>query len=238
VPFLGTVVNAAAVLAGTAAGLFIGARLSERLRAAVLSSLGLATVFIGLTMLIGSLYVRPLVLIGSLVVGTVIGELLGIEKHLECLGEWLRDRAAGYGQGRFVEGFIAASLLFCVGPMTVLGSLQDGLAGNHSILFAKSVLDGFASIALAAGLGIGVGFAAFTIVLYQGALTVIGLLASDIIDPGAFVAFTAVGGLLVVGIGTNLIGATRLRVGNMLPSILIAAGVDMIVALSALGAAL
>jgi uncharacterized membrane protein YqgA involved in biofilm formation len=237
----GTLINVAAVLLGTALGLLLGGRLPERTQRTLLQTLSLVTLFIALDMaqslnrVTGGDIPGVLLALISLALGAVAGEALGIEEGLARLGETLKQRFRG--GGRFTEGFVAASLLFCVGPMTVVGGLQNGLTGDNSTYVLKSTLDGIAALALAGAYGVGVGFSALTVLLLQGGLSLAaafaaGLLGGD--DPGVLktnayvLLLTGTGGLIIAGISWNLMLAglgwedRRVRVGSMLPALLLA----------------
>ncbi|MBI3872559.1 MAG: DUF554 domain-containing protein [candidate division Zixibacteria bacterium] len=217
---LGTWVNTATVLAGSTIGLAFGDRLPERLKQSVFTGLGLITMSIGISMVIkGS---RPLVIVGSLVIGGVIGELIGIERELERFAGWLQRRAR-VRSGDFVRGFVTASILFCVGPMTVVGSIQDGVSGDSTLLLTKSVMDGFSSIALAATTGVGVLFSAATVIIVQGSLTLLSGLLSALTRPAAIDQLSAVGGLLILGLAIRMLGLKDIRVANYLPALVIVA---------------
>ncbi|GHF33153.1 hypothetical protein HNQ07_000304 [Deinococcus metalli] len=238
----GTLVNVATVLLGTLIGLTIGGRLPQRTQRTLLQTLSLVVLFIGLDMagsvnrVSGGAVPGVILTLLSLAAGAVIGEALGIEDRLERLGERLRERFRG--GSRFTEGFVAASLLFCVGPMTVIGGLQNGLTGDTATYVLKSVLDGIAALALAGVYGIGVGFSALTVLLVQGGLSVAaGAFASGLLggaDPGVLktnpyiLLVTGAGGMMIVGISWNLMLAglgfddRRVRVGSLLPALLIA----------------
>jgi uncharacterized protein len=227
---VGTLLNVVTVLAGTALGVLLGGRLPERMRRTVMDALGLFTLVIGfanaadafgeeLAAEVGRAAV--LIVLGSLLVGGVIGELLDIDAALTRLGERLRARVAPTS-GRFVEGFVVASLVFCVGPLTVLGSIQDGLRGDFELLAIKSLLDGFAALAFASALGIGVGFAALTVLVVQGGIALgAGTLEGVLTDP-MIAAMNAAGGVLILGIGLRLLDVREIRVANLLPALLLA----------------
>ena len=232
----GTWVNVAAIAVGTALGVFAGGRLPERLNRTLMQVLGLVTLYVGLGMARGleGVHAGPLpgviVALVSLAAGAVVGELAGIEERLARLGEDLRRRVRG--GGRFTDGFVAASLLFCIGPMAIVGSLQNGLALDARTLALKSALDGIASVALAGVYGVGVGFSALPILVLQGGLSVgSAALSRALPDPMTdprVLAVSGAGGLLVAAIGVNLLLAglameeRRLRVGAMLPALAIA----------------
>jgi uncharacterized membrane protein YqgA involved in biofilm formation len=216
----GTIVNVAAIGAGALVGRYAGRFIPTRMRQTVMAGLGLTVLLIGLQLALKSK--QPMIVIGSLIVGGVLGELLQIEARLESFGLWLQGRFAG--AGNIAEGFVAASLLYCVGAMAIMGSLQDGLSGTPTILYAKAALDGVASIALASTLGIGVLFAALPVAIYQGGITVAAESAKSLLTETVVLEMNAVGGLLIVAISLDLIGIKRLPVGNMLPAVFVAVG--------------
>lgn len=232
----GTWVNVAAIAAGTLAGLLAGRRLPERLGRTLMQVLGLVTLYVGLGMARGleGLRAGPLpgviIALVSLAAGALVGEVAGIEERLAALGEALRRRVRG--GGRFTDGFVAASLLFCVGPMAIVGSLQNGLALDPRTLVLKSTLDGIAAVALAGVYGVGVGFSALPILALQGGLSVgAAALARSLPDPMTdprVLVVSGAGGLLVAAIGVNLLlgglglEERRLRVGAMLPALALA----------------
>lgn len=213
----GTLVNSASVLVASIAGILIGERLNDGLRGALMNVLGLPVILIGLQMAFKTENVLIPTL--SIALGVIIGELLGIEDKLERAGRALEMRLK---RGRFTEGFVTATLLYCVGPMAILGPIQEGLTGDSSILLAKSMLDGVASIVLASALGIGVAFSALSVLLYQGFFFLLAFQLSSLMSEAMINEFTATGGLLIVAIGINLLELRKLRVGNMLPALLIA----------------
>ena len=214
----GTLVNTAAVVLGSLIGMAVGSRLPEKVKQIVMNGLGLCTLLIGFKMAFKGEQI--LLIIGSLILGGIIGELLDIESWLERLGEKIKKRVKS-DSGNFVVGFVTASLVFCVGPMTVVGSIDDGIRGDASILYAKSVLDGFASIAFASGLGIGVLFSAVTVLVYQGLLTLLGQKLSFLLSGHVINELTATGGLMIVGIGLLLLDIKRVKVGNFLPALVV-----------------
>ena len=217
---IGTLVNTGTVIAGSLVGLAVGDRLPEKIKSSVLTALGLVTLWIGITMVIRG--TRPLVIVASLIVGGVIGELLAIEFRLERIGAWLKSRS-GSGSSSFVRGFVTASLLFCVGPMTVVGSIQDGTTGDATLLLTKAVMDGFAAVALAATTGIGVLFSALTVFVIQGGLTVLGRWLAALTVPAALDQLSCVGGLIILGLGLRLLGLKDIPVANYLPALVIIA---------------
>jgi len=216
----GTIVNVAAICAGALVGRYAGRFIPDRMRRTVMAGLGLTVLLIGLQLALKSS--QPMIVIGSLILGGVLGELLQIEARLESFGLWLQGRFTG--AGNIAEGFVAASLLYCVGAMAIMGALQDGLSGAPTILYAKAALDGVASIALASTLGIGVLFSALSVAIYQGGITVAAESAKALLTDTVVLEMNAVGGLLIVAIGLDLIGIKRLPVGNMLPAVFVAVG--------------
>jgi len=220
---MGTLLNILTVLIGGGLGLLFGSRLPERVRETVLSGLGLFTIAIGLQMTFESK--NMLIVLGSLLVGGIWGEWWGIDERLRQLGAWLEARFARGEQGgaKFIKGFVTASLVFCVGPMTILGSIDDGLRGDIQLLAIKSVLDGFASLAFASTLGLGVLFSTLTIAVYQGLVTLLAAQAQAILTDPMIAEMTATGGILIMGIGVgSLLELKPIRVGNFLPALLIA----------------
>ena len=223
---IGTWINIAAVLAGGAAGLIFAGRLPERLRQTVIAALGLFTAGLGLRMFLQTQ--NPILALGGLALGAVLGEWWRIEDGLVSLGAWLEQPFTRPGDGpaegsRFVRGFLTASLLFCVGPMTILGSIQDGLTGDYNLLAIKSVLDGFAAMAFASTLGVGVLFSVLVIFVYQGGLTLLAAQAQAILTEAMTAEMTAVGGLLLLGLAiSSLLEIKRIRVGNLLPGLVLA----------------
>ena len=227
----GTLLNIATVLVGGLVGLLFGARLPERVRLTIIAGLGLFTAAIGIQMFLET--ENPIIVLGSLLVGGLLGEWWRIEDGLKGLGGTLErkftrqdssSRSTDSSQGSlFIRGFLTASLVFCVGPMTILGSIQDGLAGDYSLLAIKAVLDGFAAMAFAASLGVGVLFSILVILVYQGGLTLLAAQAQTLITSAMMDEMTAVGGILLVGIAvSNLLEIKPIRVANFLPALLIA----------------
>ncbi len=215
----GTLVNVVAVLLGSGLGFLAGDRLPERLQRIITAGLGLSTLLIGMQMALKVQNV--LVVIGSMVLGGVVGEVLGIEAGLARIGEALKGWARA-GSASFVTGFVTASLVFCVGPMTIVGSIQEGISGNPDILYTKALLDGAASIAFASSLGPGVGFAAITVLVVQGGLALLGRQLAFLLRPEIVNELTATGGLLILAIGLLLLEVKRLPVANFLPALLLA----------------
>ena len=220
---MGTVINVVAVLAGTAIGVAVGSRLGRGLQERVLAGLGLVTAVVGIDLALAWRATSPLYVLGAILLGGLIGEALQIEQRLSRLGDRLQARVQEDGSRSTVsEAFFTASLLFCVGPLTVIGSFEDGLRGNLEPLATKSLLDGFASIALASTLGFGVAFAAVTVLLVQGALTLGAGLFDGILRGEALDAMTSTGGVLIIGISLKLLDLKDVRVGNFLPALVLA----------------
>lgn len=234
----GTLLNIATVLLGGGLGVLLGARLPERMRETVMHGLGLVTLILGIDLALDTQNI--LVPLGSVIVGSILGEWWRIDVGLEHVSDWLRRRVARHvGQdsmAHFSEGFITASLVFCIGPLTVLGSIQDGLTGDYSLLAVKAMLDGFSALAFASSLGIGVLFAALTILLYQGGLAMLAGLAQNLFTDAMITEMSAVGGIMILAIGLLLLDLKKIRVANMLPGLVIAPAVVAI--LAALGVAL
>jgi len=232
----GTALNIATVLVGTGVGVAVRGRLPERTRHTVTDALGLVTLVVGglnLAALHDPDYRRAvspsgtlLVVLGSLLVGGIVGSLLRLEDRLEAFGGWLQRRLAREGssesRGRFIEGFVAASLLFVVGPLTILGSLSDGLGRGIDQLALKSTLDGFAAVAFASSFGWGVAAAAISVAVVQGGLTVLGALLGGLLPAASVAAVTATGGVLLLGVGLRLLQIRPVPVGDMLPALLFA----------------
>jgi Uncharacterized membrane protein, possible Na+ channel or pump len=218
----GTIINVVLVLLGSVAGLLLKGLLSSRLSTVITQGLGLCVALIGLQSAIG--YGDLLCVIICLVLGVLIGEGLKIERRLDGLGEVLRKRFVKEGsESRFTEGFVTASILYCVGAMAIMGSIEAGVNQNYSILIAKSIIDGITSITFAAAMGIGVAFSVLPILIYQGGLTLLAAQLGGFFvnNPATIEALSAVGGVIIIGIGVNMLGATkeRIPVGNMLPAI-------------------
>ena len=222
----GTLLNVGTVLLGTLIGTLIGDRLPDRLRRRVLDGLGLVTLVIGVDLALAWRDTSALYVLGGILLGGIAGEALGIEAWLERLGDRLQAQVARRtgSAGQVSEAFFTASLLFCVGPLTVVGSIQDGLTGNYDALATKAMLDRFASIALAASLGPGVAFAALSVLVIQGGISLgAGLLDQALAEGSdALAALTSAGGILIIGISLKLLELKDVKVGNFLPALVIA----------------
>lgn len=227
---LGTIVNAAAIITGGISGALLRSGLPERFRETVMQALGLSIVMIGLSGALQGIYVVTtgarlsreyiMLMIFSLVGGAVIGELMNIEDKLEKFGLWIEKKYLK-NSGNFAEGFVTASLVFCVGAMAIVGSLEDGLTGDTGTLFAKSILDGVISVIFAATLGIGVAFSAIPVFLYQGLITLMAGFIKPWLTETVISQTSLVGSILIVAIGINTLELKRIKVGNLLPAIFI-----------------
>ncbi len=233
----GTLVNVATVVVGSGVGLLVGHRLPTRTRTLVTDALGLVTLLIAaqaaaevgspaLEDAVGS-SAPVLVVLGSLVLGGLLGSWWRVEDRLEGVGGWLQHRltsgeAAGDGRARFVEGFVTSSLVFCVGPLTILGSLNEGLGNGSEQLLLKASLDGFAALAFAASFGLGVMASAVSVGVVQGALTLVGVLLGSFLPDAHLAALTATGGLILVAVALRLLDVRRVAVGDLLPALAVA----------------
>jgi uncharacterized membrane protein YqgA involved in biofilm formation len=219
----GTIINVAAIVVGSLIGIFFGARLSDKLKSTIIAGMGLFLVAMGIQMFLKT--ENSLIVLGAILIGTLLGEWWRIEDGLHKLGEFLERKFSREqdDSNRFVRGFMTASLLFCVGPVAILGSIQDGLTGNYNLLAVKSVLDGFASIAFASTLGIGVAFSSLIILVYQGGISLMATQLDALITTNMMNELTATGGILLVGVGiSSLLEIKKIHVGNMLPALLVA----------------
>ena len=220
----GTFINIAAVLVGSTIGLMLGARIPARLKETIIAGMGIFLAAMGIQMFLKT--VNPLLVLGALLIGTLLGEWWRIEDGIHRLGEFLEQRFSAREDDRtstFVRGFMTASLLFCVGPVAILGSIQDGLTGDYSLLAVKSVLDGFASIGFASTLGIGVAISSLMLLVSQGTISLMSAQLDAIVTASMMNELTATGGVLLIGIGiSNLLEIKKIRVGNMLPALLVA----------------
>ncbi len=228
---IGTILNVITVAIGSALGLMIGDRLPKNTQTSVITGLGLVTLVVGIdnAMLSGNIII-PLI---SLIIGVIIGEGINIQKGLDDfaggLQVWVAKRSKP-GQAsdfdsareRFINGFVTASLVFCIGPLTFVGSIQDGISGNYQLLAIKAVLDGFAALAFSASLGIGVSFSIITIIVIQGGLALVGYLAGEVMTEAMINEMSSAGGLLLIGLSLILLDVKHPRMANYLPALLIA----------------
>lgn len=214
----GTIVNALGILVGCAVGLLLGKLIPEHLADAVTRGVALCVFCIGVSgMLSGE---NTLVMIISMVLGIIVGELLRLDDRLNTLGDSVERQFAKHGaRGRVSEGFVTASLLFCVGAMAIVGSLESGLTGNHATIYAKTVLDTVASIVYASTMGFGVALSAIPVLLYQGAITLCASLLSPVLTDAVIAEMKAVGSLLIVALSFNMLGLTKIKVMNAVPAI-------------------
>jgi uncharacterized protein len=227
---LGTIVNVAAVIAGGTAGTLAKRGLPERFKSIILQAIGLSTMFIGISGALqgmftaskdgslGRAYIMTLIL--SLIVGGIAGEIVNIEGKLERVGQWFQKKFSREGSS-FSEGFVNASLLFCVGAMAIVGSLEDGLTGNASTLFAKSILDGIISIVFASTMGIGVAFSAISLLIYQGGITLLSIWIKPWLTSAVISQMSLVGSVLIFCIGLDILGIKKIKVGNLLPAVFV-----------------
>lgn len=221
---LGTLVNAVAIIAGSLLGKLLSG-IPEGMRQTVLQAIGLAVFILGLTMGFGTK--NFLLLIFSMVLGSIIGEAIKIETRLNQLGEWLEQKIGGKKKGSIATGFVTATLVYCIGAMAVLGSMDSGLRNNHDILYTKSMLDGFSAIIFSSTMGIGVAFSAIPVFLYQGAIALLStqiysIVSKEMLD-AILVEVTAAGGLMIMAIGINIMEIRKINVANMLPALVVAA---------------
>ncbi|NLN69782.1 MAG: DUF554 domain-containing protein [Chloroflexi bacterium] len=222
---IGTLINVATIVLGSIFGILIGTRLSTQLRETVVSGLGLFTLAYGIMSFLET--ANPLVPLGGLLIGALLGEWWQVEEHLAKLGEILnqlvnRGRPQQGTSSKFVEGFVTASLVFVIGPIAILGAIQDGVTGNYEMLTIKAILDGFASIAFASSLGIGVGFSALSILIYQGGISLMSGLFSQFFSPAMITEMTAVGGLVLISVSlSSLLKVKKIRTGSFLPGLLV-----------------
>lgn len=217
----GTIVNAAAIIFGALLGKILGRGLPENIKDTVLQGLGLGVILVGATMALETN--KIIVVLVSLMLGAVIGEAVGIEKLLEAGGNALERKVSAKGdRGNVAKGFVTGTLIYCVGAMAIMGALESGLSGNHDILYAKSLLDGVMSVVLASTLGIGVAFSALSVFAYQGSITLLAQWVSQFMSDPVIAEVTSTGGVLIVGIGLTILEIKTIKVGNLLPAILVA----------------
>jgi uncharacterized membrane protein YqgA involved in biofilm formation len=221
----GTIVNACAVVVGAAIGLLL--RLREDVRLTIMQGLGLVTIALGVKM--GLDHGNILIPIASIVIGGFIGESLKIESRLAAVGKWLGRRRSAGEASRIVQGFVTASLVYCVGAMAVIGALEGGLKGTHDTLYTKAMLDGVTSIFFASSFGIGVLFSAVPVFVYQGAIALFASFLEPLFHPSALQAIGATGGMMIIGVGINILGIGKVPVGNLLPSLAVALIISMFV---------
>jgi uncharacterized membrane protein YqgA involved in biofilm formation len=220
----GTLINVGTILLGTGIGLALGHRLPASMQERVMMGLGLVTLVLGIDNALSWRDTSPLIVFGAVLLGGLLGDWIGIERRLGRLGDAIQAQVSRGGASRVSEAFVTASLLFCIGPLTVVGSIQDGLTGDYQTLASKALLDGFASIAFAATLGWGVALAAVTVLVVQGGLTLAAGLFEHVLGEGseALVALVSAGGVLIIGISLKLLSVKDVKVGNFLPALVLA----------------
>lgn len=242
-PGVGTIINVVTILIGSGLGILVGHRLPERTRSTVTDALGLVTLVIGALNLMalgdsdftGAVGTAAplLIVLGALLIGGIAGSLLNIEARLEAFGGWLQDRLsrgrASQSRARFIEGYVSASLVFCIGPLAILGPLSDGLGEGIDQLALKSTLDGFASLAFAASLGWGVAASAISVGVLQGFVTVLAITVGSFLPDACIAAITATGGVLLLGVGLRLLNIRAVQVGDLLPALVVAPVITAII---------
>jgi uncharacterized membrane protein YqgA involved in biofilm formation len=217
---LGTLINVGTVLAGGSVGLFLHRALPQRFQRIVLQGLGLITLLLGLQMALKTANI--FIILGSLLIGALLGEWWRLQDRLDVLGRWLEARFKRDDSDRFTEGFVTTSLLFCIGPMALLGSIQDGISGDYKTLAIKALMDGFAAMVFAAELGWGVLFSAMSVLVYQGGITLAAAPMQRFLTAAMINEMTAVGGVIIVGIALLLLEIKRLPLANFLPALVLA----------------
>jgi len=224
---MGTAINVVAIIVGGAIGLLLGPRLPERVRQTVVAGMGLFTLAYALKQFFTT--ANALLVLGAILIGALLGEWWGIEAGMARLGSWLEQKFStpavdgATGSSTFVRGFLSASLIFCIGPMAILGAIQDGVTGDYSTLAIKSILDGFIALAFASSLGVGVLFSALPILVYQGAITLLAVQVQTVVTPAMMTEMTAAGGIILMGVAvSSLLEIRPIRAGNFLPALVVA----------------
>lgn len=225
---LGTIVNTAAIILGGVSGTFIKSGLPQRYKNIIMQAIGLSVLVVGISGALQGMYKITnegtisreyiTVMIFSLVIGSIIGEFINIEEKLDKMSLWFQKRFIK-GESTFAQGFVTASLIYCVGAMAIVGSLEDGLIGNTNTLFAKSILDGVSAIVFAATMGIGVAFSALPVLIYQGSITLLSGFIKPWLTADVISQMSLVGSILIMGIGLTMLEIKKIKVGNMLPAI-------------------
>jgi len=215
---IGTLVNAGAVIAGGIIGMLLNKSLHDRYKTIYFQAVGLFTMAIGISMVYNMQHI--LIVVGSLAVGSLLGEWMNLEKGAERVSRYLKTKFR-IGNDRFSEGLITAFLLYCIGSMTILGAIQEGTGGSSDLLLTKSLMDGFSSILLASAFGVGVIASAVPLLIFQGGLTLLAMYASSFFSPQIIQGLTSVGGILLIGLGINILEIKKLRIMNMLPALLV-----------------
>lgn len=214
----GTIVNTLAVIVGGSIGLLLKKSMPERMKTIYFQAVGLFTIAIGITMVYNMQHI--LIVVSSLAIGSLLGEWMNLEKHAEGLSEKIKHRFK-MGNERFSEGLITAFLLFCIGSMTIIGAINEGLGISSDLLYTKSLMDLFSAMLLASAFGSGVIFASVPLLIFQGGITLIAMFAGDFLSKEIIASLTALGGILLIGLGINILEIKKLRIINMLPSLLV-----------------
>ena len=226
---IGTLMNAAAIVAGGTVGQCLKKGIKDRYKTTIMQAISLSVILIGIRSALNATDLLEVIV--CMAVGGLLGEVLRIEDKIEALGAYAEKRFSRSGDGGFSKGFVTASLVFCVGSMAIVGSLESGLSGNHDTLFAKSLLDGITSVVFASTFGTGVIFSALPVLVYQGAITLGASLLKPFLTPDVIAQMSGVGGLLIAAIGINMLKVARIKVGNMLPAIFMPLAAFMILQL-------
>ncbi len=213
---IGTFVNILAIITGSAIGLFLNKRLPDRFIKTFFQVIGLFTIFLGVSMAIETTHILHMIM--ALITGAIIGEALKIQQGMERFGEYLKIRFK-IGNEKFTEGLVTAFLLYCVGSLTILGAIEAGLTGNQKLIYIKSLMDGVSSIALASGLGIGVMFSVVPLLILQGGITLLASMFGDFFPQIMVTEMSAVGGILLIGMGISILDIKKINVMNMLPAL-------------------
>ena len=216
--FTGTIVNAAAIVVCALLGTFIIKNVPERFNEIIIKAVGLSVLFVGLSGAFDNENVMLLII--SMVVGSIIGEFIDIDGKMNKLGD-LAEKKLGFGEGSFSKGFVTASILFCTGSMAIVGAMNSGLSLDHNMLFAKSILDGVISIVFAGTMGIGVAFSAIPILIYEGGITLISSFVGEFMTQQMITEMSAVGSLIIAGIGFNFLDIKQIKVANMIPAMFV-----------------
>jgi uncharacterized membrane protein YqgA involved in biofilm formation len=227
---IGTIVNALAIMVGAVTGMIIKSGLPKRVKDLIMQAIGLAVIIIGLSGTLQGIFFlddqgrlgsdHTMLMILSLVIGGILGELVNIENKLERIGDWCQHKLAAK-EGDFARGFITASLMYCVGAMAIVGAFEDGLSADPTILFSKSILDGVTAVIFAASMGVGVAFSAVPVALYQGGITLLAGVLKPLLTEMVIDQISLVGSVLIMAIGLNILEIKRFRVGNLLPAVFI-----------------
>lgn len=216
---LGTIINFLSIILGGFVGLLLKGKLSEKISTTIVNGLALCVIYIGINGVLKS--TNTLLIVISIALGALIGEVIDIDKRINKLGLNLEKKFKNSSHGSISEGFVTSTLLFCVGAMAIVGSLDSGLQGNHTIIYTKSILDGISSIIFASSLGIGVLLSSISVLLYQGMIVLGSSALTDLLTPEVIAEISAVGSLLILGLGLNMLGIVKIKVANLLPAMLI-----------------